>query len=173
MLDPVDVILTPVDPVRGLGAALSELSRLAELDPKLKAAQAEVGEYLQQLDQGDVSDIVGPVLWVWAREVLRSPQGLIQLHAAFNDGGATLQAVEETLHTTLRAEVLHELVAQARSSDDDSALAQALAQARAELSQAANQLDVTFASAASGAVTAAAILAIGLLAIAVLIVASS
>ena len=53
MLDPVDVILTPVDPVRGLGAALSELSRLAELDPKLKAAQAEVGEYLQQLDQGD------------------------------------------------------------------------------------------------------------------------
>ena len=68
MLDPVDVILTPVDPVRGLGAALSELSRLAELDPKLKAAQAEVGEYLQQLDQGDVTDIVGPVLWVWARE---------------------------------------------------------------------------------------------------------
>ena len=110
MLDPVDVILTPVDPVRGLGAALSELSRLAELDPKLKAAQAEVGEYLQQLDQGDVPDIVGPVLWVWAREVLRSPQGLIQLHAAFNDGGATLQAVEETLRTTLRAEVLHELV---------------------------------------------------------------
>ena len=43
MLDPVDVILTPVDPVRGLGAALTELSRLAELDPKLKAAQAEVG----------------------------------------------------------------------------------------------------------------------------------
>ena len=170
MLDPVDVILTPVDPVRGLGAALSELSRLAELDPKLKAAQAEVGEYLQQLDQGDVTEVVGPVLWVWAREVLRSPQGLIQLHAAFNDGGATLQAVEETLHTTLRAEVLHELVAQARSSDDDSALAQALAQARAELSQAANQLDVTFVlPVAAAVVVGVAIVAIAAIAIAFIV----
>ena len=95
----------------------------------------------------------------------------MQLHAAFNDGGATLQAVEETLHTTLRAEVLHELIAQARSTDDDSALAQALAQARAELSQAAKQLDVTFAS-GSGAVALAAIGAIAVLAVAVLIAAS-
>ena len=59
MLDAVDALLAPVDPVRGLGWASRELGRLAELDPKLRAARAMVEEHLQGLDQADVTDTLG------------------------------------------------------------------------------------------------------------------
>jgi hypothetical protein len=132
-----ELLLLPLDPLRGLRRISEDFDRLVELDPKLREAKAQVEQHLGGLpSEEDIGERLGPILWVQLRDHLKSQRAVNTLRRALGDGDNVLRSVEEALATTFDVEVLQEVIREAgQLAQADSAAAGLFRQARDELNE--------------------------------------
>ena len=133
-----EVLLLPLDPVQGLARMGEDLGRLAELDPKVRAASELLDERFSGLADDD-REIVGAVLWVYVRDRLQHSGGLSAFRRWIGDGDLLLRTVEAALETAFSAEGLKELARQGgqMAASDSGGAGAEIERARHELEQLA------------------------------------
>ena len=141
--DSVDMLLLPLDPLRGFQIITSDLDRLAELDPKIREARSLVEDHLRGLpSEKDRDEMLAPILWLQVRAYVQTPVNLGIIRRWFGNGDAVLRAVEEALNTTFDLEILHKVIQEGGElADADSAKDGRLREARDELSRLGSEKD--------------------------------
>jgi hypothetical protein len=133
----VDLLLTPLDPLRALRRIVSDVDRLAALDPKVGEARHLVTERLTSAlaSTPDGEEIVAGIFWLHLRgQLTNEPALLTAFRAWLGDGDLVLRTTELALDTVLSSDVLRETVTQAgQLSDAPPPQASPLDQARREL----------------------------------------
>jgi hypothetical protein len=164
----VDLLLTPADPGRALRHIVSEVERLAALDPKLHQARTRIMDSLATaVPPSDEQETLGAVVWLHLRGRLasRPAAALETVRLWLGDGDLVLRTVEDALRTTLTAQVLRDVVHGAgHDADATSGRAHLLDQARAEVRRAQGEVPedspvvvAALLAAAAGAVVGATI----------------
>lgn len=130
-----DQHLLALDPLRGLHKLADELDRLVELDPKLREARDRLEERGTSLSSAEgLDETLLPLLWLRVRDHLRSQRDLRAIRLAFGRGDAVLRWVDGALATSFEADVLEQVIEEARKLDQPEADAPSrLAEAREEL----------------------------------------
>lgn len=107
-----DAFFVAIDPPRGLRRISSDLGRMVELDPKVRAAIALLDDRLHAVPP-DGQEMLGAVLWTRGRIRLACSVGLDGFRRWVGDGDAVLRAVERSLETIFSLEVLEEVIREA------------------------------------------------------------
>lgn len=134
----IELLLLPLDPLRGLRRIQADFDRLAEVDPKLGAARGLLEERFQLLG-GDEQGMLGAILWVYVRGRLTSSGIEAGFRRWIGSGETVLRTVEAALESVYSIETMRELSQQGtRFAVTDSSAGAAIEQARQELSQLAS-----------------------------------
>jgi hypothetical protein len=141
--DSIDIFLVPLDPLRGFQTIMSDLDRLAELDPKIREARALVEDHFRGLpSEKDLDDKLAPLLWLQVRAYIQSPVNLGVIRRWFGNGDAVLRAVNEALETTFDQETLQKVIQETgQLAQADSVKDGRLREARDELSRFGSEKD--------------------------------
>lgn len=131
--NPVDILLLPLDPTRGLRRLSEDLSRVAELDPKVRAASKSLEERFATLTSAE-QDAVVTAFWVYVRGRLTRSGGLEGFRRFIGDGERFLRLVEAALDSLFSLPTLKQAAAQLNQ------LAVADSPASAEIEQARDEL---------------------------------
>jgi hypothetical protein len=122
------------DPVRGLQIFQQELERLTVLEPRLQDATERLVEHIASLPSED-ADVLVPLLWLQGREHFGNPVTLTIICNLLADAGWTVQVIDDALATTLRQDILRDVVREAKRQEatSGSELGHQLERARSEL----------------------------------------
>jgi hypothetical protein len=135
--NPVDILLLPLDPTRGLRRLSEDFSRIGELDPKVRAAGALLKERFATLTSAE-QDAVQTALWVYVRGRLTRSGGLERFRRFIGDGDRFLRLVEAALDSLFSLPTLKQVAAQLNQlAVVDSPASAEIEQARDELRQLA------------------------------------
>ncbi len=158
-----DGYFVAIDPPRGLHRVASDLGRMAELDPKVRAAIALLDERLHAVAP-DGQDILGAMLWTRGRIRLATSGGLDGFRRWIGDGDAVLRTVERALETIFSPAILVAVIREATElAATDSGPGAEIQRARDEMQRfdAADSLVVVTALAVVGALYLEAVIVEG------------
>lgn len=138
-----DFFLLPLDPTRGLTRIREELDRRTEADPKIGDARAQVEAALRAApSREDLDQTLAPLVWLQARDHVRSQREVEAVLRALDDGDAVLRAVEEAVPTVLDPTTLRVVAQEAKQlAGTDSPGAARLTEAHDELRRASGHGD--------------------------------
>jgi hypothetical protein len=153
--NPVDILLLPLDPTRGLRQLSEDFSGIAELDPKVRAASKLLDDRFATLTSAE-QDAVETAFWIYVRGRLTRSGGLERFRRFIGDGDRFLLLVEDALDSLFSSPTLKQLAAQLNQlaeAEADSPASAEIEQARHELRQLATteSLVVAFGLATYGA----------------------
>jgi hypothetical protein len=137
--NPVDILLLPLDPTRGLRRLSEDFSRVAELDGRVRAAGKLLEERFATLTSAE-QDAVETAFWVYVRGRLTRSGGLQGFRRFIGDGDRFLRLVEDALDSLFSLPTLKQLAAQLNQlaeAETDSPASAEIEQARHELRQLA------------------------------------
>ncbi|MEI7057492.1 hypothetical protein WBG06_16835 [Nocardioides sp. CCNWLW239] len=106
---PLDNLLIPFNPFRGLELWWAWIDELSGLDPKLKAACAQLTERFEPLSDAD-TETLATVLWGSSRLRLRAGSDPNGFRRWLGDGDRVLRTVETVLRTELTPAAIQRLV---------------------------------------------------------------
>jgi hypothetical protein len=134
-----DLLLLPLDPVRGLHGIAAEVGRLADLDPKIREAGRLLEERLGTVASADDRDnVLVPLLWLQLRGFVTTPGTYDAIRERIGNGDEVLRQVETSLETVFSKDALSTAVQEAKASaaQESSASRNSLVAERLEMAKA-------------------------------------
>ncbi len=132
-----DVLLIPLDPLRGLQKVTDHLERYVDLDPKLREAARLLQERFDSLSASE-QEVLGALLWAYLRGQIKASASVDAIIRWAGQGEAVLRTAEGALGSIFSTETLRASIREATrltTTQSDTGAGAEIQQARDEIRQ--------------------------------------